>query len=447
MIEPFEFLEQLFQVAVERAAPATLLAAHLPVPPKGNTWVLGAGKASVSMAMAFEAAWDAAFPSAPLSGVVVAPYGHLPESFLAETSRIEVMQASHPVPDQRSIDAAQKMLGLAKRLTKDDLVVVLISGGGSSLLCLPIEGLTLEDKQGVNRALLQSGASIDEMNIVRKHLSQIKGGRLLQALQPAEVLTLCISDVPGDDPQIIASGPTVPDQSTSRQACDILQHYGIALPKAVKDALAVGELETPKAESFKHSRHQVRVIACPNDALHAAAAHAKRLGIEPYLLADDVQGESKDVAMVHASLARYAAQGMGPFKKPCVLLSGGETTVTIEPKSVSFRGEPCAEEGREVRAARGGRAGEFCLALAKGLNATPGVWALAADTDGIDGSSSAAGARVGPHTLSKSKALGLNVNEHATRHDSHGFFSALSDLVVTGPTLTNVNDFRAILIV
>lgn len=444
MIEPFEFLEQLFHVAIERAQPKSLLAAHLPQAPVGRTVVLGAGKASVAMAMAFEEAWDRVNPHSPLSGVVVAPYGHLPQGFQSHASRIRVIQASHPVPDHASQEAAQTMLRLSKDLTPDDLVVVLISGGGSSLLCLPIDGLTLQDKQGVNKALLQSGASIDEMNTVRKHLSQIKGGRLLQALHPAQVLTLCISDVPGDDPQIIASGPTVPDQSTSKEAFDIVRRYAIKLPQAIELALSRGELETPKAEGLVNLRHEVRVIACPNDALNAAADHAKRLGIEPYILADDLQGESKDVALVHSSLARYAAQGRGPFKKPCVLLSGGETTVTLDPKSLLASSSTSSADSASTP--RGGRSGEFCMALVKGLNATPGVWALAADTDGIDGSSSAAGARVGPHTLAKAQALGVSLNEYSSRHDSHGFFSALSDLVVTGPTLTNVNDFRAILI-
>ena len=437
MIEPFEFLEQLFQVAIERSSPQSLVQAHLPHPPKGRTLVLGAGKASVSMAMALEEAWCRLHPSSPLSGMVVTPYGHVPAQFDRHHSRIEVIEASHPVPDTNSMRAAQTMLALAKGLSVEDLVVVLISGGGSSLLCLPIDGLTLEDKQAVNRALLQSGASIGEMNAVRKHLSQIKGGRLLQALQPARVLTLCISDVPGDDPQTIASGPSVADLSTSQEAFETLRRYGISLPQLTLGALGRGELETPKAHDFPASVGEVRIIACANDALNAAAEHAKRLGLEAYILADDIQGESKDVAMVHASLARYAQQGMGAFRKPCVLLSGGETTVTLgKPDSMPTG----ASQGR------GGRAGEFCLSLAKALNGAPGVWALVADTDGIDGSSNSAGARIGPHTLSKAAALGLWVNEYAQRHDSHGFFNALSDLVITGPTLTNVNDFRAILI-
>jgi len=348
------------------------------------------------------------------------------------------MQAAHPVPDMNSMLAAQSLLARAQGLGRDDLVVVLISGGGSSLLCCPIEGMTLNDKQSVNRALLQSGASIDEMNAVRKHLSQIKGGRLLQALQPAQVLTLCISDVPGDDPQTIASGPSVADLSTSHEAFEVLQRYRIEVPPSIRDALGRGELETPKPGDFSASLSPVRIIASARDALSAAAELAKREGIDAYILADDVQGESKDVALMHASLARFAANGLGAFKKPCVLLSGGETTVTLDKLGSS----PAQEER-----GRGGRAGEFCLSLARALNGAPGIWALVADTDGIDGSSSAAGARVGPHTLSQASALGLNLNEYAQRHDAHGFFSALSDLVVTGPTLTNVNDFRAILIV
>ncbi len=438
MIEPFDFLEQLFQAAIERSSPQALMKTHLPPLPKGRTWVLGAGKASVSMAMAFEEAWNEAYPSSALSGLVVTPYGHLPKGFDPQRSRIEVMQAAHPVPDMNSMLAAQSLLARAQGLGRDDLVVVLISGGGSSLLCCPIEGMTLNDKQSVNRALLQSGASIDEMNAVRKHLSQIKGGRLLQALQPAQVLTLCISDVPGDDPQTIASGPSVADLSTSHEAFEVLQRYRIEVPPSIRDALRRGELETPKPGDFSASLSPVRIIASARDALNAAAELAKREGIDAYILADDVQGESKDVALMHASLARFAANGLGAFKKPCVLLSGGETTVTLDKLGSS----PAQEER-----GRGGRAGEFCLSLARALNGAPGIWALVADTDGIDGSSSAAGARVGPHTLSQASALGLNLNEYAQRHDAHGFFSALSDLVVTGPTLTNVNDFRAILIV
>jgi glycerate 2-kinase len=437
--EPLGFLKQLFDAAVQRAQPLHTLQAHLPPPPKGRTVVVGAGKAGGAMAQALEAVWPA---DAPLSGLVVTRYGHTPPRPPGLPARIEVVEASHPVPDAAGLAASERILSMVQGLTADDLVLCLISGGGSALLTLPAEDLTLEDKQNINRALLLSGANIGEMNCVRKHLSRIKGGRLAQACGPAQVVTLTISDVPGDDPSVIASGPTVPDATTCADALAILARYGIALPEGVAQALRDGRLETPKRGpgSQPHSAihwdaHQVHLIATPQQSLEAAAAVARQAGLHAYVLSDEIEGESREVAKVHAALARAAARGQGPFAKPCVLLSGGETTVTVRPPA------PGQAKGR------GGRAGEFCLGLAQALQGQAGVWALAADTDGIDGVEDNAGACVSPDTLQRAEALGLKIANHLDRHDAYGFFEALDDLVVTGPTHTNVNDFRAILVI
>jgi len=307
-----------------------------------------------------------------------------------------------------------------------------MSGGASALLTLPADGLDFDAKQQINRQLLDCGAAIDEMNCVRKHLSRIKGGRLAQACAPARVLTLAISDVPGDDPSVIGSGPTVADATTCADALAILRRYGIAVPPGIQAALEAGALETPKPGDPALARTQVEVIAAPQRSLEAAATLARSYGLQAIVLSDAMEGESREVAKVHAALARAVAQGRGPFPKPCVLLSGGETTVTIRPRA------PGAPKGR------GGRAGEFCLGLAQALQGVPGVWALAADTDGIDGVEDNAGARVGPDTLQRARAAGLKLADHLERNDAYGFFHALDDLVVTGPTHTNVNDFRAI---
>jgi len=429
--EPRRFLEHLYHAAVRRALPLHNTAAFLPAPPKGRTIVLGAGKAGGSMAQAVEALWPA---DAPLEGLVVTRYHHVPPRPEGLKQRIEVVEAAHPVPDAAGLDAAQRILAMAHGLTADDLVLCLISGGGSALLTLPAENLTLEEKQRINKQLLNSGANIAEMNCVRKHLSRIKGGRLAAACAPAQVVTLTISDVPGDDPSIIASGPTVPDASSCAEAIVILQRYGIEVPGAIMSLLEQGALETPKPGDEVFAGHQVHMIATPQQSLEAAAREARAAGLEAHILSDEIEGESREVGKVHAALARAVAHRGQPFGKPCVILSGGETTVTIRKQP---DGTPRG---------RGGRAGEFCLGLAQALQGQAGVWALAADTDGIDGVEDNAGAFVSPDTLQRALAQGNKVDAFLDRNDAYGYFSAIGDLVVTGPTHTNVNDFRAILV-
>jgi len=432
--DPHALLLGLYHAAVQRALPLHNTAAHLPTPPdpkKGRTLVLGAGKAGGAMAQAVEALWP---KDAPLSGLVVTRYGHIPPRPSGLPERIEVVEAAHPVPDAAGLKAAERILELTQGLTADDLVLCLISGGGSALLTLPAKGLSLEEKQNINRQLLDSGANIAEMNCVRKHLSRIKGGRLAAACAPARVVTLTISDVPGDDPSIIASGPTVPDASTCADALTILQRYAIDVPDAVTQALRTGLWETPKPGSPVFDGHTLQMTATPQQALQAAADAARAMGLNACILSDEMEGESREVGKVHAALARATAKGRGPFQKPCVILSGGETTVTIKPQPT---GTPRG---------RGGRAGEFCMGLAQALQSQAGVWALAADTDGIDGIEDNAGARLGPDSLSRAQALGLKLDSHLQRNDAYTYFAALGDLVVTGPTYTNVNDFRAILI-
>jgi hydroxypyruvate reductase len=392
--------------------------------------VLGAGKAGGAMAQAVEALWPA---DQPLSGLVITRYHHTPPRPAGLPARIEVVEAAHPVPDAAGLAASERILALTQGLTKDDLVLCLISGGGSSLLTLPAEGVSLQDKQRINRDLLHSGANITEMNCVRKHLSRIKGGRLAAACAPAQVVTLTISDVPGDDPSVIASGPTVCDHTTCADALAILQRYRIAVSPQVEAALLSGALETPKLGIAWHEQ-PVHLIATPQQSLEAAAQVARAAGLNAYVLSDEIEGESREVGKVHAALARASARGVGPFQKPCVILSGGETTVTVRAQAST------------ARPGRGGRAGEFCLGLVEALQAQPGVWALAADTDGIDGSEDNAGARVAPDTLARAAALGLKPSAHLDRNDAYGFFEPLGDLVVTGPTFTNVNDFRALLV-
>ena len=428
--DPQSFLRQLYDAAVLRALPLHNTAAYLPPPPKGRTVVLGAGKAGGAMAQAVEALWPA---DKPMSGLVVTRYGHTPPRPSGVPERIEVVEASHPVPDAAGLAAAERILALTQGLTEDDLVLFLISGGGSALLTLPAEGLTLEDKQRINKDLLNSGANIGEMNCVRKHLSRIKGGRLAAACAPAQVVTLTISDVPGDDPSVIASGPTVPDVTTCADAWAILQRYKIDVPAAIEAALKAGALETPKP-SPAWDKQPVHLIATPQQSLDAAAELARAAGLNAYVLSDELEGESREVGKVHAALARAAAHGKGPFQKPCVILSGGETTVTIRKQT------PGTPKGR------GGRAGEFCLGLAVALQAQPSVWAIAADTDGIDGIEDNAGARVSPDTLARAEAAGVKATDCLDRNDAYGFFEAVGDLVVTGPTHTNVNDFRAMLV-
>jgi glycerate 2-kinase len=428
---PLALLRHLYEVAVQRALPLHNTAAHLPEPPKGRTLVLGAGKAGGAMAQAVEALWPA---DAPLSGLVVTRYHHTPPRPEGLAQRIEVVEASHPVPDAAGLEAAQRILALTQGLTEHDLVLCLISGGGSSLLTMPCDGLTLEDKQRINRQLLESGAHIGEMNTVRKHLSRIKGGRLAAACAPARVVTLTISDVPGDDVSVIASGPTVADATTCAEALDILRRYAIEVPAAVHQQLEGGALETPKPGDPRLVRCETHLIATPQQSLDAAAGAARALGLRAYVLSDEIEGESREVGKVHAALARSTAQGRSSFETPCVILSGGETTVTVHPRA----------EGQGK--GRGGRAGEFCLGLAQALGGQPGVYALAADTDGIDGVEENAGALVTPDTVARATALGLKVSDHLSRNDAYGYFLPLGDLVVTGPTHTNVNDFRAVLV-
>ena len=428
---PREFLTRLYQTAVQRALPLNNTAAHLPPPPKGRTVVIGAGKAGGAMAQAVEAWWPA---DAPLSGLVITRYHHVPPRPAGLPQRIEVVEASHPVPDAAGLAASERILAMVQGLTADDLVLCLISGGGSALLTLPAEGLTLADKQGINKALLNSGANISEMNCVRKHLSRIKGGRLAAACAPAQVITLTISDVPGDDPSIIASGPTVPDATTCADALQILKRYNITVPAETAQKLAKNALETPKPGSPVFAGHQVHMMATPQQSLEAAAALVRQSGLAAYILSDEMEGESREVGKVHAALARAVATKGQPFAKPCVILSGGETTVTVRPQA------PGTPRGR------GGRAGEFCLGLTLGLQGQNGVWALAADTDGIDGVEDNAGAFVSPDTLTRAQAQGMKVDAYLDGNNAYGYFSPLGDLVITGPTHTNVNDFRAILV-
>ena len=429
--DPQGFLRHLFDTAVARAQPLLNMAGLLPAPPRGRTLVLGAGKAAGAMAQALEQLWPV---DARLEGLVVTRYHHTPPRPEGLLQRIDVVEASHPVPDQAGMDASARMLALTQGLSSDDLVICLVSGGGSALLTLPADGLSLADKQRINRELLACGAPIGEMNTVRKHLSRIKGGRLAATCAPAQVLTLTISDVPGDDPGVIASGPSVPDETTCDQALALLDRYGIAIPQTVRTALQNGSLETPKPTDAAFAGHQVKMMATPMQSLQAAADAARATGLNAYILSDEIEGESREVAKVHAALARAAANGHGPFQKPCVILSGGETTVTLRTPQPGF------PKGK------GGRAGEFCLGLAMALQGQKGVWALAADTDGIDGVEDNAGALVTPDSLQRCEQLGLKPAAFADRNDSYRLFEALGDLVVSGPTHTNVNDFRALLV-
>ena len=424
--DPRGFLRALFDAAIARAVPGPGLAAFLPKPPKGRTLVLGAGKAGGSMAAAVAGLWPV---DAPLSGLVVTRYDYVPPDYKNKPGRIEVIEAAHPVPDEAGRRAARRIADLAQGLTADDLVLFLVSGGASALLALPAQGITLDEKQVVNKALLKSGAAIDEMNCVRKHLSDIKGGRLAARCAPARVVTLLISDVPGDSPQVIGSGPTVPDSTTCADALRILTRYNIAISAAAREGLEGGAFETPKPGDACFAGHEVHMVSTPRQSLDAAAALAHSAGITAHVLSDEIEGESRDVGKVHAALARYVARHGQPFSKPCVVLSGGETTVTVAAKG-----------------GRGGRASEFLLSTAIALQGEPGVHVLAGDTDGIDGIEDNAGAVIAPDTLARAVSLGLNPQEFLDRNDAYNFFAPLDDLVATGPTFTNVNDFRAMLI-
>ncbi|MDD2669407.1 glycerate kinase [Zoogloea sp.] len=425
MPSPRETLRALLDAALAAALPERVVAAHLPTAdelPAGRVIVIGAGKASAAMAKAVEDHWPG--DPARLGGLVITRYGHG-----VACRHIEIVEAAHPVPDAAGFAAARRMLtDTVHGLTADDLVLCLISGGGSALLAVPAEGLSLADKQVVGRALLASGATIAEINCVRKHLSAIKGGRLALACQPARVLTLLISDVPGDDPAIIASGPTVGDPGSCADALAVLAKYAIAVPDAVRAHLESGRGETPKPDHPAFAHCETRLIATPQMALEAAARCAAELGLTAHILSDAIEGESRDVALVHAALACQVAGRGQPFSSPCVILSGGETTVTV-------RGT-----------GSGGRNVEFLVALAKALNGHPAIHALAADTDGIDGAAEIAGALIDPSTPTRAAALGRRLADVLSDNDGHGLFQALGDSVITGPTLTNVNDFRAILI-
>ena len=416
--DPRILLRAMFEAAVNAAAPALCVPPHLPAPPKGRTIVVGAGKAAAAMAAAVEAHWEG-----PLEGLVVTRYGHG-----APTRRIRVVEASHPVPDAAGPAAARAILDLVSGLTADDLVLCLISGGGSALLALPAGDITLADKQAINRALLRSGAHIGEMNGLRKHLSAIKGGRLALAAAPARVVSLIISDVPGDDLSVIASGPTVADASTRADALATLARYRIQIPPAVRARLADPASETPKPGDPRLAGVTNILIATPQGALEAAAEVARRAGYAPLILGNAIEGEARDCAIVHAGIALQAAGWGQPIAPPCAILSAGETTVTMRGKG------------------RGGRNAEFLLSLAIALNGRAGISALAADTDGIDGSEDNAGAIVAPDTPARAAAAGIDLSARLADNDAYGAFAALGDLVMTGPTRTNVNDFRVILV-
>jgi glycerate 2-kinase len=413
---PRVLLRQMFDAAIASAQPALCIPPYLPAAPRGRLIVIGAGKASAAMARSVEDHWPG-----PLSGLVVTRYG-----YAVPCARIEIVEAAHPVPDAAGLHGAQRMLGLVEHLTADDLVLCLISGGGSALLPLPAEGLTLDDKQAVNRLLLASGATIGEINCVRRHLSAIKGGRLAAACHPAQVLTLLISDVPGDRPLDIASGPTVADPTTCSDALGIVRRYGIDLPAAALGLLESGRGESVKPGDPRLAGAKVRIIATPQLALEAAAAVARRAGVAAYILGDAIEGEARDVGRVFAGIALQVAEHSQPVTAPCVLLSGGETTVTV-------RG-----------GGRGGRNVEYLLSLAIALDGHPRIHALAGDTDGVDGLEEIAGAHIAPDSLARAWAGGFRPKDVLADNDAHSLFTALGDSIVTGPTLTNVNDFRAI---
>src|SRR5471030_241622 len=418
MTTPQALLKAMFSAAIEAAQPSHCVPPHLPAVPKGRLIVIGAGKASAAMAQAVERHWPG-----PLSGLVVTRYG-----YAVPCQHIEIAEAAHPVPDAAGMEAARRILALVSNLSTDDTVLCLISGGGSSLLALPLDGVTLEDKQALNRALLVSGANIGEMNCVRRHLSAIKGGRLAAACYLAKVLTLAISDVPGDKLGDIASGPTVGDATTCEDALAIVRRYGISLPDSIREVLESGRGESVKPGDPRLAGTHTTLIATPQMALEAAASVARAAGVTPYILGDSLEGEAREVGKVMAGMAQQVARRGQPFAAPCVLLSGGETTVTV-------RGN-----------GRGGRNVEFLLALAVALDGLPGVHAIAGDTDGVDGAEEIAGAHVTPDTLARAWAAGVNPRASLDANDAHRFFGALGDSVITGPTLTNVNDFRAILI-
>lgn len=418
-LDPKPFFESLFRAAVAAADPRQVIRNFLPARPKGRTIVVGAGKGAAQMARAFEEAWDG-----PLEGLVVTRYG-----YGAETRRIEVVEAAHPVPDAAGLEAARRLLKLVEGLTEDDLVVALVCGGGSALLPAPPAGMSLEDEIAVNEALLASGAPISAMNTVRKHLSAIKGGRLAAAAHPARVVSLIVSDIPGDNPALVSSGPTVPDASTREDARAVVEAYSLALPEAALSHLGSPAADAPRPDDPRFARNEVHVIASAARSLEAAAAEAERQGIKTVILSDAIEGEAREVGRVHAAIAREVALRDRPFRKPVLMLSGGETTVTIREKG-----------------GRGGRNTEFLLSLALAIEDVEGIFAFAADTDGIDGSEDNAGAFADHTTALRLRRTGLDPKALLARHDAWGAFHALGDLFSPGPTGTNVNDLRAMLV-
>ena len=416
-VDPQQLLRELFATAIDAAHPQQVLEAHLPADRTGRVIVIGAGKAAAAMAQVVERCWQG-----EVSGLVVTRYGHG-----APCEKIEVVEAAHPVPDAAGLAVAKRVLDLVSNLSEDDRVIFLLSGGGSALLALPAEGITLADKQSINKALLKSGATIGEMNCVRKHLSAIKGGRLGKTCWPATVYTYAISDVPGDLATVIASGPTVADPSTSAEALAIIKRYGIEIPASVRTWLQSPESETVKPGDPSLARSHFQLIARPQQSLDAAAVKCRQAGFSTLILGD-LEGESREVAKVHAGIARQIINHGQPLAAPCVILSGGETTVTV-------RGN-----------GRGGRNAEFLLSLTDSLKGQPGVYALAGDTDGIDGSEDNAGAIMTPDSYVRAAALGLSASDELDNNNGYGYFQALDALIVTEPTRTNVNDFRAILI-
>jgi hydroxypyruvate reductase len=416
--DPRAFLTSLFDAAVKAADPLTGIQAHLPPRPKGRTIVVGAGKGSAQMAAAFETCWDG-----PIEGLVVTRYG-----FSAPCKRIEIIEAAHPVPDEVGLVASKRLLKLVEGLTADDLVIALISGGGSALLPLPAGALGLADEIAVNKALLASGAPISAMNVIRKHLSKIKGGRLAAAAYPAKVVSLVVSDIPGDDPALVASGPTVPGAGTRAEALDLIRLYKLDLPPAVMTHIATADADAPFPDDARFARNEMHVIASAGVSLEAAAASARMAGIEAAILSDAIEGEAREAAHVHAAIAREILNRNRPFPKPIVLLSGGETTVTLVGKG------------------KGGRNSEFLLSLAIDIDGANGIHAMAADTDGIDGSEDNAGAFADGGTVARLRKAGLVPAEMLRNNDAWSAFNAIGDLFVPGPTGTNVNDLRAILI-
>jgi glycerate 2-kinase len=413
-----KFLRSMFDAAVAAAMPQQCVPQNLPAKPKGRTIVVGTGKASAAMAQVFEKAWNG-----PVEGLIVTRYGHA-----VPCKQIEIIEAAHPIPDDAGTNGAKRMLAMVRGLSADDLVVALISGGGSALLSLPAEGISVEEKRVVNRALLKSGAPISEMNCVRKHLSAIKGGRLAATAYPARVVSLVISDVPGDDLAAVGSGPTVADPTTFAQARAIIAKYKIDAPPAVIRHLESAVDETPKPGDPRLARAETKLIASPQKSLEAAAAIARKSGITPIILGDSIEGEAREVGFVMAGIALQSRRFGQPLPAPCVLISGGETTVTV-------RGSGA-----------GGRNVEFLMALALKLDGAEKITALAADTDGVDGAREVAGAFITPDTLARARAMGIDPWASLSNNDGHGFFENLKDQIITGPTLTNVNDFRAVFI-